>query len=332
MSAPRVAVLAFEGISPFHLAVPSLVWGPESPAGDMEPWPITVIALDAGSLPTSAGYAIDVPAGLDALAEADIVVVPWWSDPESPTPSPVSAALRTAHERGALVVGLCLGVFALADAGILDGRAATTHWKWVETFRRRFPSVELRPEELYVDEGDVVTGAGATAGIDTCLHLLARTAGQVVANRVARRIVAAPHRPGGQAQFIELPVPAPDDDPLTQVINWVQSCLDTQHSIDGLAARAHMSRSSFTRAFRARTGTTVHHWLVAQRLARARHLLETTALGVDAVAAQSGFGTPARLREHFATALGTTPTRYRVEFAGPTSHAEPAAVGLRPGL
>ncbi|KFU77705.1 Transcriptional regulator GlxA family, contains an amidase domain and an AraC-type DNA-binding HTH domain [Amycolatopsis lurida] len=315
MSAPSVAVLAFEGISPFHLAVPSLVWGPESPAGDMEPWPITVAAVVPGSLPTSAGYSIDVPAGLGALAEADIVVVPWWSDPESPTPAPVVAALRAAHERGALVVGLCLGVFALADAGILDGRAATTHWKWVETFRKRFPSVQLRPEELYVDEGDIVTGAGATAGIDTCLHLLARTAGQVVANRVARRIVAAPHRPGGQAQFIELPVPAEDEDPLTTVMSWARSHPDVPHGIDDLAARAHMSRSTFTRSFRARTGTTVHSWLVAQRLARARHLLETTALGIDAVAAQSGFGTAARLREHFATALGTTPTRYRVEFS-----------------
>ncbi|SFJ15266.1 GlxA family transcriptional regulator [Amycolatopsis regifaucium] len=324
MSAPRVAVLAFEGISPFHLAVPSLVWGPEAPAGDMEPWPITVVAAKPGLLATSAGYSIDVSADLGALADADIVVVPWWSDPEAPTPAPVSAALRTAHERGALVVGLCLGVFALADAGILDGRAATTHWKWAETFRRRFPAVELRPEDLYVDEGDVVTGAGATAGIDTCLHLLARRAGQVVANRVARRIVAAPHRPGGQAQFIELPVPAPDEDPLTQVMSWAQSHLDGQHSIDSLAARAHMSRSTFTRSFRARAGTTVHNWLVAQRLARARHLLETTTLGIDAVAAQSGFGTSARLREHFAAALGTTPTRYRVEFSA-ESRARAAA-------
>lgn len=314
MSAPGVAVLAFDGISPFHLAVPSLVWGAESPAGDMEPWPITVAAPEPGRLQTTAGYAIDVPAGLDALADADIVVVPWWSDPESPAPSAVSAALRAAHERGALVVGLCLGVFVVADAGILDGRSATTHWKWAETFRQRFPLVRLHPEELYVDEGDVLTGAGATAGIDTCLHLLAARAGQAVANRVARRIVAAPHRPGGQGQFIELPVPVPDEDPLTGVLAWAQSHLDTPQSIDGLAARAHMSRSTFTRAFRARTGTTVHNWLIAQRLARARHLLETTTLGIDAVAAQSGFGTPARLREHFATALGTTPTRYRAEF------------------
>lgn len=321
MSTPGVAVVAFEGISPFHLAVPSLVWGPEAPANDLPPWRITVTAAEPGRLTTSAGYAIDVAAGLDALAVADIVVVPWWSDPTVPAPPAVLAALRAAKERGALIVGLCLGVFVLADAGILDGRAATTHWKWVDTFRQRFPAVQLRPEELYVDEGDIVTGAGATAGIDTCLHLLARTAGQVVANRVARRIVAAPHRPGGQAQFIELPVPDPDDDPLTEVLSWAQSNLDLPVSIDRLAAKAHVSRSTFTRAFRARTGTTVHNWLVMQRLARARQLLETTALGVDAVAKQSGFGTSARLREHFAAALGTTPTRYRAEFSASRSLA-----------
>ncbi|NUT22967.1 MAG: helix-turn-helix domain-containing protein [Hamadaea sp.] len=313
---PATAVLAFEGISPFHLAVPSLVWGPESPAGDMTPWDITVAAPEPGRLITSAGYAIDVPAGLEALAEADLVVVPWWADPTVAAPEPVLAALRDAHDRGAVVVGLCLGVFVVADSGVLNGRAATTHWKWVDTFRRRFPQVDLRPEELYVDTGDVVTGAGATAGIDTCLHLLARTSGQAVANRVARRIVAAPHRSGGQAQFIELPVPDPGEDPLNRALGWAQSHLDRSLGIDELAAQAHMSRSTFTRTFRARTGTTVHRWLVTQRLDRARQLLETTDLGVDAVAARSGFGTPTRLREHFAAALGTTPTRYRASFAG----------------
>ncbi|MDP5226243.1 MULTISPECIES: helix-turn-helix domain-containing protein [Arthrobacter] len=312
---PRVAVLAFDGINPFHLSVPSLVWGAESPAGDLSPWDITVVAERPGPLRTAAGYSIVVEHGLGELTTADLVVVPWWSDPTTAAPEPVLQALRGAHANGATVVGLCLGSFVLADSGLLDGFTATTHWKWAETFRRRFPEVRLRPEELYVDEGRLVTGAGATAGIDTCLHLLARHQGQQAANRVARRIVAAPHRAGGQAQFIEVPLPEPGPDPLGTALSWASGHLDEPLSIDVLAARAHLSRSSFTRAFRARTGTSLHHWLVARRLAAARQLLETGDLDIEAVARRSGFGTAARLREHFTRAVGTTPSRYREDFA-----------------
>lgn len=169
----------------------------------------------------------------------------------------LSAALRDARDDGAELLGLCLGAFPLDDSGVLDGHTATTHWKWADVFRARFPLVTLEPDELYVDEGRIITGAGATAGIDACLHLLARKEGQRVANRVARRIVAAPHRSGGQAQFIERPVPEPGSDPLAEAMRWGSANLDANLSIDGLAARAHLSRSSFTRAFRARTGTTV---------------------------------------------------------------------------
>lgn len=315
MAPPRVAVIAVEGISPFHLSVPSLVWGAEQPVGEMTPWPIELAAVRPGPLRTSAGYAITVEQGLDAVARADIVVMPWWNDPERPAPEPVLAALRAAHDRGAQVVGLCLGVFVLADAGLLDGRAATTHWQWADTFRRRFPAVELRPETLYVDEGSVITGAGATAGVDTCLHVLAQRAGQSTATRVARRIVAAPHRAGGQAQYIETPVPEASDDAVARAMAWAAGSLDTPLGIDALAGHACMSRSAFTRAFRARTGSSVHPWLVAQRVARAQDLLETTALGVDEVARRVGFGTAARLRTHFTAALGVTPTRYRSDFA-----------------
>ncbi|TQK68690.1 transcriptional regulator GlxA family with amidase domain [Nocardioides sp. SLBN-35] len=315
MAPPRVAVIAVEGISPFHLSVPSLVWGAEQPVGEMTPWPIELAAVRPGPLRTSASYAITVEHGLDAVARADIVVMPWWNDPERPAPEPMLAALRAAHDRGAQVVGLCLGVFVLADAGLLDGRAATTHWQWADTFRRRFPAVELRPETLYVDEGSVITGAGATAGVDTCLHVLAQRAGQSTATRVARRIVAAPHRAGGQAQYIETPVPEASDDAVARAMAWAAGSLDTPLGIDALAGHACMSRSAFTRAFRARTGSSVHPWLVAQRVARAQDLLETTALGVDEVARRVGFGTAARLRTHFTAALGVTPTRYRSDFA-----------------
>jgi len=331
---PRVAILAFEGMSPFHLSVPTLVWGAETPAGDLPPWRSTVVAERPGRLETNAGYAIDVPAGLDALERADLVVVPWWPDPHRAAGDAVTEALRAAHARGAIVVGLCLGVFVVADAGLLDGREATTHWRWADTLRTRFPEARVRADELYVDTGDVVTGAGATAGIDTCLHLLARFCGQEAASRVARRIVAAPHRAGGQAQFIETPMPvvasAPAD-ALGEAIEWAGARLGERLTIDVVAGRALLSRSAFTRAFRARTGTTFHRWLVERRIARARVLLETTALPVEAVAIECGFATAALLRQRFAAALGTTPTRYRSDFAGAGVGARARAEDATPG-
>ena len=328
MTQPQVAVIAVEGISPFHLSVPSLVWGTEQPVGEIEPWPIELVAVRPGPLRTSAGYGITVEHGLDAVERADIVVMPWWDDPEWPAPEPILAALRSAHDRGAQVVGLCLGVFVLADAGLLDGRAATTHWRWADTFRRRFPAVELRPETLYVDEGSVITGAGATAGVDTCLHVLAQRAGQSTATKVARRIVAAPHRAGGQAQYIETPVPEAADDAVARAMAWAAGSLGSPLGIDALAEHACMSRSAFTRAFRARTGSSVHPWLVAQRVARAQDLLETSGLGVEEVARRVGFGTAARLRTHFTAALGVTPTRYRSDFAlGLTSGTQRGVAG-----
>lgn len=314
MAAPRVTVIAVEGISPFHLSVPSLVWGGETPAGEIEPWPIRVAAIRAGTLRTSTDFDIEIRHGLEAVRGADIVVVPWWGDPERAAPDELSLALRDARDEGAELVGLCLGAFPLADSGVLDGRTATTHWRWADVFRQRFPLVDLEPDELYVDEGSIVTGAGATAGIDACLHLLARREGQHVANRVARRIVAPPHRAGGQAQFIERPVLAGGEDPVTEAMRWSVENLAADLSIDSLAVRAHLSRSSFTRAFRARTGSTVAKWVLAQRLAAARELLETTSLPIDAVAESTGFGGAAVFRQHFGRAFGATPSQYRSAF------------------
>lgn len=314
MPAPSVAVIAFDGISPFHLSVPSLVLGPENPPGEAEPWPIEICAERPGPLRTSAGYEIVVPRGLDATETADIVIVPWWSDPATPAPAPVVSAIRAAHLRGATIVGLCLGVFPVADAGVLDGRGATTHWKWIETFRRRFPEVRLDPAALYVDAGAVLTGAGASAGIDTCLHLLASRIGQSAANRVARRIVASPHRRGGQAQFIEQPAVSESDDPVGRACEWALAHLDGPLPIDELAAREHLSRSTFTRAFRRRTGSSVARWVTQQRVSRARELLERTDLAVEAIADACGFSGAAILREHFRAELGTTPASYREAF------------------
>ncbi|HJV61861.1 MAG TPA: AraC family transcriptional regulator, partial [Albitalea sp.] len=204
--AHTVAVVAFDGISPFHLSVPCMVFGPDMAGRGVPRYRLLVCSAERGPLRTTAGFAIEAPCRLPALARAQTVIVPSWHHGGERPPEALLRALRAAHARGARIVGLCLGAFVLAEAGLLDGRPATTHWALAEEFARRFAQVELRPDVLYVDDGDVLTSAGTAAGIDCCLHLLRRDHGGEVAARVARRMVVAPHRQGGQAQYIERPV------------------------------------------------------------------------------------------------------------------------------
>ncbi|MGO1073758.1 helix-turn-helix domain-containing protein [Lysobacter sp. CA199] len=315
-SLARLAVVAFDRISPFHLSVPCLVFENRSES-DLPPFELRVCAVEPGSLRTRAGFSIGTRHGLAALSWADTVIVPSWRDADERPPEPLLKALRRAHERGAQIVGLCLGAYVLAEAGLLDGRRATTHWSWSEHFAARFPRVELQRDVLYVDDGRITTSAGTAAALDCCLHLLRRRHGAEIANRVARRLVVAPHRQGGQAQYIEQPLPASaQDDRLAAVLAWALAHLDQAHSLDALAERALMSRRTFTRRFRDSTGTTVGHWLAGQRLARAQRLLETSDHGLDAIATQTGFGSAASLRQHFAAQLGTSPSAYRRGFRG----------------
>ena len=310
-----VAVVAFDGISPFHLSVPCLVFGEDRSAIGVPPFRLLVCATRAGRLHTSAGFDIDVAHDLSALRRAQIVIVPSWRDTTEKPEAALLDALRRAHARGAQIVGLCLGAFVLADAGLLDGRAATTHWNYADAFALRYPTVRLDPDVLYVDHGDVLTSAGTAASLDCCLHLLRQRCGAELANRVARRLVVAPHREGGQAQFIEQPLPAAQrGDSLQALLGWVVQHLDKVHSVDSLASRVAMSRRTFTRRFRQTTGTTLLQWLLNQRLARARRLLETTDRAVEWVALEAGFGSAVSLRQHFAASLGTSPTRYRAQF------------------
>jgi len=310
-----VAVVAFDGISPFHLSVPCLVFGEDRSAIGVPPFRLLVCATHVGRLRTSAGFDIDVAHDLGALRRARIVVVPSWRDTSERPPTELLDALRRAHRRGAQIVGLCLGAFVLAEAGLLDGRDATTHWNYADAFAARYPAVRLDPDVLYVDHGDVLTSAGTAASLDCCLHLLRQRCGAEVANRVARRLVVAPHRDGGQAQFIEQPLPAAQrGDNLQALLGWVIQHLDEAHSVDSLASRVAMSRRTFTRRFRQATGTTLLQWLLNQRLARARRLLETTDRAVEWVALEAGFGSAVSLRQHFAASLGTSPTRYRARF------------------
>ncbi|WP_119157269.1 GlxA family transcriptional regulator [Caldimonas tepidiphila] len=315
MQAVRVAVVAFEGVSLFHLSVPGLVLGVEPAPAGLPPYEVRYCAPLPGLVRCSQGVVIDVPQGLAPMADAELVIVPAWNDPQTPAPAVLTDALRRAHERGAQVVGLCLGAFVLGDAGLLDGRQATTHWACRDLFARRFPKADFRPDVLYVDDGGVITSAGTVAAIDCCLNLVRERHGADVANRVARLLVTPPHRQGGQAQFIEQPVPElPSENRLPGVLEWARERLAEPLSLDVLADAAHMSRRTFTRRFREATGTTVLKWLAGERLARAQQLLETTDMPIEHIATAVGFGTSLSLRQQFAARFGTSPSSYRRAF------------------
>jgi transcriptional regulator GlxA family with amidase domain len=311
----RIAVLAFDGISPFHLSVPCLVFGEDRRDLGVPRWPVAVCAEERGPLRSSAGFTLQATHGLRSLEAAGLVIVPSWRDPAERPPELVLRALRRAHERGARVVGLCLGAFVLAEAGLLEGRLATTHWAWADEFARRFPQVRLNPEVLYVDDGDIVTSAGTAASLDCCLHLLRQRVGADVANRVARRLVVAPHRAGGQAQFVEAPLPdSRRVGRLAALLDWIEAHLDQPIDVDVLAAQAALSRRHFSRCFREATGTTVWQWVLQRRVARACHWLEASDRGIEAVAAEAGFASAVALRKAFVASLGQSPSSYRSAF------------------
>ncbi|MFJ6797024.1 GlxA family transcriptional regulator [Streptomyces sp. NPDC091268] len=269
-----------------------------------------------GPVPTDVGVPVTIDHGLDRLAAADLVIALPWADFRTPPAPAVLAAFAAAYERGALVAGHCVGAFALAAAGLLDGRRATTHWRFAELLARRHPAVGVEPDALYVDEGRIATGAGAAAGFDLCVHLLRREYGAAVANAVARDMVLPSHRDGGQAQYLAAPVPEDGrDDRLAEVLAWARAHLDEPLPVAELARRAMMSKRSFARRFAAATGTTPHAWLRDLRLSTAEELLETTDLPVEEIAHRVGYGSAAVLRERFVHRRGVPPRSYRRSFS-----------------
>ncbi|SEH02663.1 Transcriptional regulator GlxA family, contains an amidase domain and an AraC-type DNA-binding HTH domain [Nonomuraea solani] len=264
------------------------------------------------------GFTLNAPYGLDELEKVDTVIVP--VVPESymrgdrALPEELIGALQRAGARGARMVSLCNGVFALAAAGLLDGRPATAHWEHTRELAEWYPQVKVDDSVLYVDDGDVLTSAGLSGGLDLCLHIVRRDLGARVANQLARRLVVPAHRPGGQAQFVERPVTVTTDDGIAPVLHWALERLDRPLTVDDLATRAGMSVRSFHRNLRAATGTSPMKWLLHQRLARAQLLLETTDLPIDQIGERSGLGSANNLRHHFAGHLGVTPTEYRRAF------------------
>ncbi|SEA18140.1 helix-turn-helix domain-containing protein [Variovorax sp. YR216] len=310
-----VAVIAFDGISSFHLSVPGIVFGDPLARLGVPRYRLLVCGERPGLVSTMSGFDIDVPHDLSVLDEAGTVIVPAWRDPDERPSEPLLQALRAAHERGARMVGLCLGAFVLAEAGLLDGRTASTHWVWASDFARKYPQVRLDPRALFLDEDDILTSAGTAAAIDCCLHLLRRDHGAEVANQVARRLVVAPGRHGKQAQYIEQPLPRTEGrDLLGKTLDWAIENLEQHLCVDQLAARSGLSRRSFTRRFKMKTGTTVTQWLLSHRLSAAQRLLEATDKPVEHIADLVGFGSTVSLRRHFTAAFSNSPTAYRKQF------------------
>ena len=322
-SRPRrhtVAAVIGHETSPFELAVACEVFGIDRSEDFGVPWyRFMVVAAEEPPIRASTGFTIDTKYRLDALRKADTIVVPARSGAPGHMPAALLDALRAADKRGARILSVCTGAFALAEAGLLDGKRATTHWYHAAEMAARYPDVKVDPDVLYVDEGNVMTSAGTAAGIDLMLHVVRQDFGAEIANALAQRMVVPPHRDGGQAQFVDDPVRVDDGaDLFGGTLAFMQEHLGDALTIDDLAARAAMSPRTFARRFRASTGTTPHHWLTRQRVLLAQRLLETTNESVDQIADRCGFGSAAALRPHFQRIVRTSPTAYRRCF-----HEEP---------
>ncbi|TLW90405.1 helix-turn-helix domain-containing protein [Saccharomonospora piscinae] len=315
----RVAVLVRPGVLPMELGLVHQIFRGARTPGGAPLYEVTSFALEPGPVATDADFSVHVERGPDVLDEAETVVVPA-SHPLDETDDVLSPALRDALARirpGTRIASVCTGAFVLAAAGLLDGRRATTHWHSAERFRRSFPAVEVDPHVLYTDNGEVLTSAGEAAGIDLCLHLIRRDHGAAVANEVARGMVVPPHREGGQAQYLQLPVPEPGArDSTARAREWALRHLHRPLSVAELAEREAMSVRTFTRRFRQEVGTSPLRWLTQQRVERARQLLERTELPVDRVAEAVGFTSAVSLRQHLAATLGVSPSTYRQTFGG----------------
>ena len=314
----RVAILAFEHVSPFHLSVPCMVFSDAARSAGIDDYIVQVCSEGGAAVESASGFQIVPRFGLDTLAEADIVIFPSWSNPQIPPSDVLLAAIHRAHDNGAMMVGLCLGAYALAAAGLLDNKPATTHWAYIEDFQQRFPQVHIQPDVLYQQEGQIVTSAGTAAAIDCCLHIVRQTLGSEKTNRIARLMVTAPHRAGGQAQFIELPIPETvKDKKLAALLEDIRADIAAPYTLDLLAQRMLMSRRTFTRHFKALTGYTVGQWILDERLRYCQTLLEQSKQSkqsIEQISQRSGFNSVVSLRHHFRQRFGVSPSDWRKTF------------------
>jgi transcriptional regulator GlxA family with amidase domain len=321
----NVAVVVLNEFHPFEFGLVCEVFGIDRSEEGLPTYDFAVVAGEPGPLRSSNDFTLQTRFGLDRLAEADLIALPAISDYRvgwRTYPEPLLAALRDAVDRGARLLSVCSGAFILGEAGLLDGRRCTTHWRYVGELARRFPAAKVDPDVLYVDDDPVISSAGTAAGIDACLYLVRKEQGSRVANGIARRMVVPPHRDGGQAQYVARPVaPACGVGTLRELLEWLQANLDETLTVRQLAARAHMSERTFARKFVQDTGTTPQRWLTGQRILLAQQLLEETDETVDYIAERCGFGNATAMRHHFRIWRGTTPNAYRHLFQGAASAA-----------
>ena len=309
-----VSVLAYDGMSVFELGIVTEVFGLARPELSV-PWYRLTICAESTAVPIVGGATLGTTSGLKELSTAGTVIVPGVADVRTGPSNAVIATLQDAAAHGARILSICSGAFALAAAGLLDGRRASTHWQYAPVFRARFPQVDLDPDVLYINEGNVWTSAGSAAGLDLCLAVVRADHGAAIANAVARRLVVQPHRDGGQAQFIEAPVAAsPEDDRIAASLDWALEHLAAPLTLQTLAGQAHMSPRTYLRHFTRSTGTSPIRWLLRQRVQASLALLETTDASIEQIAATVGFATPVTYRHHFSTTMRTSPSAYRQAF------------------
>src|SRR4051812_46456861 len=308
-----VAVAVVNGTAPFELATAFEVFGTDRSYLTPEWYDFRACAVESKPVRIKGGLVLDTKYGVDDLIDADTVIVPAAGE-EPGRHDALIQALRAAYDRGARIASICTGAFLLAEAGLLDGRRATTHWAWAEELAARYPAIDVDPNVLYVEDGRIFTSAGTAAGIDLCLHLVREDLGTDVANAVARRMVVPPHRDGGQAQYVDAPIPRCDVDSLGPVLDWALAHLDDTVTLADLAQVAHVSVRTLVRRFQSATGTTPLQWLLHQRVRRAQHLLESSDEPVERIASLAGFGSAANLRQHFTRVVGVPPMSYRRTF------------------
>jgi len=310
-----IVALAYDRLCTFEFGCVTELFALERPELGVDWYRFAVCAGEPGPLRAAGGITVAAPYTLRLLDRADTIVVPGWRDADELPPDALLKKIRLAYQRGARLCSICSGVFVLAAAGVLDGKTVATHWRYAEKLQQRYPNVRVKPDALYVDEGQIITSAGSAAGLDMLLHLVRRDYGGAVANRVAQRLVVAPHREGGQAQFVPRPMPQDESGRLTKLMDWMRQHPALSHTLRSLADRAAMSPRTLQRQFHDATGMAPYEWLVRERVAAAREMLEAKkSLPISRIAELAGFGSEESMRRHFRRIVQTSPTAYREKF------------------